>query len=54
MKNEAAAIELLIDAMIMFEDIQKARELPPFANAQQQYIAMGKSIRLFLKDEGKL
>lgn len=51
MKNDARAIELLKDAMIMLEDIKKARQLPAFAHVQNQYIALGREIREFLKNE---
>jgi hypothetical protein len=36
---------LLQDAAYMFQNIEDARRLPPTAQAQQQYVALGKLIR---------
>jgi hypothetical protein len=40
--------ELLTDCAYMLENIQRARELPPMAQAQAQYVALGRTIRTFL------
>ncbi len=45
--------EALRDAIFMFEDIKKARELPPFAIVQNQYIALGKKLRELFEEELK-
>jgi hypothetical protein len=45
------AKELLVDAMVMLKEIEKARELPPFAQAQQQYVALGREIEAYLKEK---
>ena len=52
MKDNVKAIELLIDAMFMLEDIKRARELPAFGNVQKQYVSLGREIREFLVSEG--
>ena len=44
----APLVEAVRDAIIMFKDIEKARELPPTAQVQQQYIAMGKQLERLL------
>jgi hypothetical protein len=36
----------------MFEDIANARQLPPTAQAVQQYVAMGKQLRRLLDLSG--
>ena len=42
------------DAIFMFKDIEKARQLPPFANVQQQYVAAGRELeRLLIKELSK-
>jgi hypothetical protein len=46
--NQAA--ELLTDAMVMLLNIEKNRQMPPTAQTQSQYIALGKRIQDFLKD----
>jgi hypothetical protein len=45
-------IEAVVDTLLMFEDIKKARELPPFANVANQYIAMGNQLRRLLETTG--
>lgn len=40
----APLVDAIRDVIFMLKDIEKARELPPFAQAQQQYIAMGKQL----------
>lgn len=42
--------ELLTDAMIMLEEIKRNRNMPPFAQAQNQYIALGREIRKYLEE----
>jgi hypothetical protein len=46
--NQAA--ELLTDAMVMLLNIEKNRQMPPTAQTQSQYIALGKRIQEFLND----
>jgi hypothetical protein len=45
-------IEAVWDAVLMFEDIKKARELPATAQAVQQYVAMGNQLRRLLDITG--
>ena len=45
-------VEAINDAVFMFEDIKKARELPAFGNAQAQYVAMGNQLRRLLDLSG--
>lgn len=45
-------VEAISDAVFMFEDIKKARELPAFGNAQAQYVAMGNQLRRLLDLSG--
>jgi len=45
-------VEAVWDAVLMFEDIRKARELPPMAQATAQYIAMGNQLRRLLDLSG--
>ena len=49
------AFELLRDASYMLRTIKDARQLPPFAQAQQQYAALGDRIQEFLdrKDDSQ-
>lgn len=54
MKDDAKAISLLKDAMVMLEEVQKARELPPYARVHMQYVALGREIKAFLKAEGAI
>lgn len=42
--NNAALDEAIKDAIFMFKDIEKARELPPFAHVQAQYVATGRNL----------
>jgi hypothetical protein len=44
------AAELLTDAMVMLLNIEKNRQMPPTAQTQSQYIALGKRIQEFLND----
>ena len=37
-------IEAIRDAIFMLKGIEKARQLPPTAQAQQQYVAAGKQL----------
>jgi len=46
-------IEAIHDAIFMFKDIEKARELPPYANVQAQYVALGKKLEKLLKEQLK-
>jgi hypothetical protein len=41
----AAAVR---DALLMFKDIEKARQLPATAQAIQQYVAMGRQLERLL------
>jgi hypothetical protein len=45
-------VEAVWDAVLMFEDIRKARELPATAQAVQQYVAMGNQLRRLLDLSG--
>ncbi len=38
----------ITDALLMFKDIEKARQLPATAQAVQQYIATGRQLERFL------
>lgn len=40
----------LLDAAVMFENIERNRNMPPFANTLQQYVAMGRSIKKLLAE----
>ena len=40
----------LSDAAGMFEEIERNRQMPPFAQTINQYIAFGKEIRKILND----
>lgn len=40
----APLVDAIKEAIFMFKDIEKARELPGMAQAQQQYIAMGRQL----------
>jgi hypothetical protein len=40
------------DTLLMFEDIRRARQLPPYGNVVEQYIAMGKQLRRLLDASG--
>ena len=48
----APLIEAIQDAAFMFKDIEKARELPAYAEVQKQYVAMGKQLERLLKAFG--
>ncbi len=48
---KAKYVEVLTDVMVMFEEIERNRNLPPFAHTQQQYVAMGRIVRKLLKEE---
>jgi hypothetical protein len=41
--------ELLVDAAVMLSDIERNREMPPFAETLSQYVALGKAIKEFLQ-----
>ena len=43
--------EVLIDVMVMFENIEKNRQLPAYGNAIGQYVAMGNVVRKLLEEE---
>jgi len=45
-------IEAVVDALLMFEDIEKARQLPAYGNVVAQYVAMGKQLRRVLDATG--
>ena len=58
-KREAARelqplVDAISDAIFMFNDIQKARQLPATAQAVQQYLAMGRELDRCLKLSGLL
>jgi hypothetical protein len=40
--------DVLMDVAVMFEDIERNRAMPPFAQTQQQYVAMGRVIKKLL------
>jgi hypothetical protein len=44
-ERAAPLLEAVNDAVIMFENIERNREMPPFAQTQQQYVALGKELR---------
>ena len=48
----APLTEAIIDALIMFKDIERARSLPPLTNATEQYIAMGRQLERLLDLSG--
>ena len=48
------AVELLTDAMVMLEQIERNRNMPATTQTQQQYVALGKSIRDYLSLIGEL
>ncbi len=45
---------LLIDAMVMLKEIKRNREMPPLAETQQQYVALGDRIEEALRRNGDL
>jgi len=45
-------VDAITDAIFMFNDIAKARQLPATAQAVQQYVAMGKQLERCLKLSG--
>lgn len=45
-------VQAVEDTIFMFSDIEKARQLPPFAQAWQQYVAMGRVLRCALAQSG--
>ena len=45
-------VDAISDAIFMFNDIAKARQLPPTAQAQNQYVAMGKQLERLLTLSG--
>ena len=45
-------VEAITDALLMFKDIEKARNLHPMANATGQYVAMGKQLEALLELSG--
>ena len=44
----APLAEAVRDALLMFKDIEKARQLPATAQAIQQYVAMGRQLERLL------
>ena len=42
-------VDAITDAIFMFNDIAKARQLPATAQAVQQYVAMGRQLERCLK-----
>ncbi len=52
MSNEQLerAMELLRDCHTMLLDIKRNQEMPPFAQTQQQYVALGHEIGKFFTD----
>ena len=51
-KELAPLVEAVLDTLLMFEDINKARQLPGYGNVVAQYIATGKQLRKLLDDSG--
>ncbi len=53
----APLLEAVADAIYMLEHIKEARQLPPFAEVQNQYIAMGTQLKRIVQSlelgEGK-
>jgi hypothetical protein len=47
-------VDAISDAIFMFNDIAKARQLPATAQAVQQYVSMGKQLERCLKLSGLL
>jgi len=45
-------VTAITDALLMFEDIEKARQLPAYGNVVAQYIATGKQLRRLLAASG--
>jgi len=52
-ENEAEFIEAVRDAIFMLKDVKRARELPPYAAVQLQYIALGNKLEQLLKEYEK-
>lgn len=48
----APLVDAIRDAIFMFKDLEKARELPAYGNVIQQYIAMGKQLERLLLVSG--
>ena len=48
-ENDKQLVQAIRDVIFMFKDIEKARQLPSFAQAQAQYVAMGKELELRFK-----
>jgi hypothetical protein len=48
----APLVEAIKDTIFMLKDIENARQLPAFAQVQQQYIAMGKQLERLLELSG--
>jgi hypothetical protein len=46
--------DLLVEAMVMLENIERNREMSPTAYTQQQYVALGKRIREYLEITGNI
>lgn len=46
-------VDAISDAIFMFNDIAKARQLPATAQAVQQYVATGKQLEKLLADYRK-
>jgi hypothetical protein len=40
--------DAILDALLMFKDIEKARQLPATAHAVQQYVSMGRQLERLL------
>jgi hypothetical protein len=58
-KRAAAAelqplVDAITDAIFMFNDIAKARQLPATAQAVQQYVATGRQLQVLLAAYHKL
>ena len=50
--KSAPLVQAIRDAIFMFEDIEKARQLPAYGNVVAQYVAMGKELRRQLEQSG--
>jgi hypothetical protein len=48
-KQMEPLVEAVRDAAYMFKTIEDARKLPPTADTQQQYVAMGRQLERLLR-----
>ena len=52
MRQLAPLTEAILDALVMFKDIEKARNLPSYPDVLGQYVAMGKQLERLLDLSG--